>query len=246
MTVIMVAGRAMLLGSLVVFLAVSAHAADTAAPGTGTAAPSPGIAATGADTAAAPAPSTAAASASTAGPLTPGDDFANEYKQFKDELAALPKRIEETSIAVEGKASAAAAHQQLDALRALVSKALAQVVDNGPVAKIGQTALNVAQRKLDDLRQDTHYTKQQRDYLIKQWTENLRATSNAVDELEAARKELADLLKVLQSNDDFMGELEALNNATKTAEAVRDLSSGMREISVHLRLILQRMNGPNM
>src|SRR5262249_44850678 len=174
------------------------------------------------------------------------DDFAKQYKDFKDQLTALPKRIEETSRSVEGQISGANTHEQLNALRGIVSAALAQVVDNGPVAKMGQSAVNYTRRKLTDLQQDTHYTKEQREYLIKEWTATAKLTSGAVDELEAARKELADLLKVLQSSDDYIGELEALNNATKTVEVIRDLTAGLREISGHLKVILQRMSGPNM
>ena len=177
---------------------------------------------------------------------TPVDDFAKEYKDFKERLTALPKKIEDTSRSVEGQTAAASTHQQLNALRAIVSTALAQVADNGAVAKMGQTALNYTRRKLSDLQQDTHYTKDQREYLIKEWTATSRLTAGAVDELEASRKELADLLKVLQSNDDFLKELEQLNNAAKTVEVIRDLTAGLREISGHLKIILQRMNSPSM
>ena len=181
-----------------------------------------------------------------AAPATPVEDFANEYKLFKEQLSALPKKIEDTSREVEGKTAAASTHDQLNALRAIVSSALAQVADNGSVARLGQSALGYTRQKLTDLSQDSHYTKDQRAYLIKEWTTTAQLTSGAVDELEASRKELADLLKVLQSNDDFMRELEALNNAAKVVEVIRDLTSGLREISGHLKVILQRMNGPNM
>jgi hypothetical protein len=37
-----------------------------------------------------------------------------------------------------------------------------------------------------------------------------------------------------------------LNNAAKTAEVIRDLTNGLREISAHLKVLLQRMNSPSM
>src|SRR5436853_36894 len=73
---------------------------------------------------------------------TPVDDFAKEYRQFKESLTGLPKKIEDTTRSVEGHVNGAVAHQQLSALRAIVAEALKQVADNGSVAKIGQTALN--------------------------------------------------------------------------------------------------------
>ena len=220
MSVIELTIRVVLVGCFVGFLATSSHAEETKPSGNAAATP--------------------------ATPASPVDDFAQEYKKFKEQLTALPKKIEETSRSVEGKTTAASTHQQINALRGIVSTALAQVVDNGPVAKMGQTALNFTRQKLTDLQQDTHYTKEQREYLIKEWTATSRLTAGAVDELEAARKELADLLKVLQSNDDYIGELEALNNAAKTVEVIRDLTSGLREISAHLKVLLQRMNSPSM
>ena len=65
-------------------------------------------------------------------------------------------------------------------------------------------------------------------------------------DLDEARKELAGLLRVLQSNEDFMQELEALNNAAKTIEVLRALTNDMREISNHLRNIIKRMAVPSM
>ena len=185
-------------------------------------------------------------SAGAAAAASPVDDFAKEYRQFKESLTGLPKKIEDTTRSVEGHVNGAVAHQQLSALRAIVAEALKQVADNGPVARMGQNALGFSRRKLSDLQQDTHYTKEQREYLIKEWTGTSQLTTNAVNDLEAARKELADLLKVLQSNEDFIGELETLNSATKTVEAIRDLTSGLREISDHLKMILVRMNAKSM
>jgi hypothetical protein len=222
-SIIALAIRVVLVGCFVGFLAVPSRSED-----------------------AKPSGSAANPPATPAAPATPVDDFGQEYKKFKEQLTDLPKKIEETSRLVEGRTTAASTHAQIDALRAIVSTALAQVVDNGPVAKLGQTALNFTRQKLTDLQQDTHYTKEQREYLIKQWTATSRLTAGAVDELEVARKELTGLLKVLQSNDDYIGELEALNNAAKTVEVIRDLTSGLREISAHLKVLLQRMNSPSM
>ena len=233
MSVIVLAIRAVLVSCFVGVLATPARS-DNTNPGTNAANPStngtnPNTNATN--------PSTNATNPSGIGAATPVDDFATQYKQFKDTLTTLPKKIEDTSRLVEGNSSGAGAHQQLDALRAIVSEALTQVADNGPVAKLGQTALNYTRRKLTDFQQDTHFTKEQREYLVKEWSATSRLTLAAVEELEAARKELTDLLKVLQSNEDFMGELEALNNAAKTVEVIRDLTIGLREISGRLKVI---------
>jgi chromosome segregation ATPase len=175
------------------------------------------------------------------------DAFVKEYGAFKDSLTALPKKIEETSSQVDSAANPAAAHQQIDALRAIVSEMLALVADNGKVASLGRTAVNHAHRKLAELQQDTRFSKAQRDQLVAEWQRVSRETDAAVADLEVARKELSELLRLLQSNEDFLAELEELNQASKTVEAIRTLTLSLRDISARLKdLIQNRMKVPSM
>jgi chromosome segregation ATPase len=179
-------------------------------------------------------------------PATPVDEFAQEYKKLKDSLASLPKRIEDTGRSVDQNTNPENAKTQIDTLRGIVSTVLAQVADNGPVSKMGKDALDFARSKLKEMEQDTHFTKEQRDFLTSQWQSTTETTEAAVKDLDDARKELAGLLRVLQSNEDFMQELEALSNAAKTIEVLRALTNDMREISNHLRNLIKRMTVPSM
>ena len=179
-------------------------------------------------------------------PATPVDEFAQEYKKLKDSLASLPKKIEDTGRSVDQNTNPESAKTQIDTLRGVVSTVLAQVADNGPVSEMGQAALDFARSKLKEMEQDTHFTKEQRDFLTSQWQSTTETTEAAVKDLDEARKELAGLLRVLQSNEDFMQELEALNNSAKTIEVLRALTNDMREISNHLRNIIKRMAVPSM
>jgi chromosome segregation ATPase len=179
-------------------------------------------------------------------PATPVDEFAQEYKKLKDSLASLPKRIEDTGRSVDQNTNPENAKTQIDTLRGIVSTVLAQVADNGPVSKMGQDALDFARSKLKEMEQDTHFTKEQRDFLTSQWQSTTETTEAAVKDLDDARKELSGLLRVLQSNEDFMQELEALSNAAKTIEVLRALTNDMREISNHLRNLIKRMTVPSM
>ncbi len=77
MSIIALAIRVVLVGCFVGFFATSSHAEETKP--SGNAAATPGT------------------------PATPVDDFGQEYKKFKEQLTALPKKIEDTSRSVEGK-----------------------------------------------------------------------------------------------------------------------------------------------
>lgn len=176
----------------------------------------------------------------------PMDDFASEYAKLKQQLKDLPKTIDDTGTAVERNTNANTTKQQIDSLRSIVSNVLSQVADNGSISRMGQAALNYANAKLKESENDTHFTSEQRSYLVAQWKTRVASTVEAVKGLEEARRELAGLLQSLQSNEDFLQELEALNNAAQTVEVLRTLTKDLREISGHLRNIIQHMAVPSM
>lgn len=177
---------------------------------------------------------------------TPVDQFAKEYKKLKDSLAGLPKEIDESGKKIQTNTNPVSAKTQLYELRRIVSTVLAQVADNGPVSKMGDAAVNFANSKLKEMESDTHFTQEQRNFLITQWKAAAETTTNAVKDLNAARKELAGLLRVLQSNEDFLQELENLNNAAQTVTVLQNLTRDMQEISNHLKNIINRMSVPSM
>jgi Tat protein secretion system quality control protein TatD with DNase activity len=179
-------------------------------------------------------------------PATPINEFAKQYKELKESISGLPKKIEETGRTVEQNTNASTTKAQIDTLRAIVSTILGQVADNGPVSKMGQAALDFARAKLKEAQESTQFSKEQREFLIAQWKATAETTAVAVRDLEQARKELAELLRVLQSNQDFLQELEMLSNAAQTIDVLRALTRDMREISRNLQNIIQRMAVPSM
>src|SRR5689334_3588210 len=68
---------------------------------------------------------------------SPVDDFAKQYKVFKDALTDLPRKIDEANGQVQSNNDPASANDQLDSLRGIVSSVLGLVADNGPVASLG-------------------------------------------------------------------------------------------------------------
>jgi hypothetical protein len=188
-----------------------------------------------------------AAAAQAPSETAPIDDFAREFKVLRDSLADLPKKIEDGNRLVEANADPATAQKQLDALRAIVAQVLGLVADNGTVAKLGQTAVAAARRKLYDHRQGNRFTQEQKDYLVQEWQRLTKETESAVADLDAARKEVAELLRIIQTNEDFLKELQELHQAHRTIEVVRNLTASLRDISHRLRdLVHNKMKVPSM
>lgn len=175
------------------------------------------------------------------------DEFGRAFKSLKDSLADLPRKIEDAQRQVETNSDPATAQKQLDALRAVVSQVLGLVADNGIVARLGQAALAAARNKLAEQRHNTQFTQAQKDYLVREWERVTRETETAVADLDAARKEVAELLRVVQTNEDFLKELQALHQAHQTIEVIKNLTVSLRDISHRLRdLIQNRMKVPSM
>jgi chromosome segregation ATPase len=190
---------------------------------------------------------TGPARAQNAGETAAIGDFAREFKSLKEALAELPKKIEEANRLVEANVDPATAQKQLDALRSVVAQVLGLVADNGTVARLGQAALAAARGKLNEHRSGTQFTKEQREYLVREWQRVARETESAVTDLDAARKDVAELLRLIQSNEDFLKELQTLHQAHQTIEVIRNLTASLRDISVRLRdLVHNKMKVPSM
>ena len=175
------------------------------------------------------------------------DQFTKDFNRFKQNLADLEKKIEETSQTVKQNTTSATARVQIDGLMQTVSGLLKSLADNGQATQLGQTALNYVQKKLAEIQRDTHFSKAQKDQLLAQWQRITKETEAAVTDLDAARRELAELLRILQTSGDFLAEMEELKQAQATIESVKSLANDLHAISVHLKeLIQKRMNTPSM
>jgi uncharacterized phage infection (PIP) family protein YhgE len=180
-------------------------------------------------------------------PPTTFDQFTKDFEQLKKDLAGLQKKIEDTTQLVKANTTPGAAKEQIDSLRQVVAGLLAAVADDGGVAKLGQAALNYVHGKLSEVQQDTHFPKYQKDKLVTEWQRISRETETAVADLETGRRELSDLLRVLQTNEDFIVQMEELRQAQATAAAIADLANQLHVISEQLKDLVQKhMIAPSM
>jgi DNA repair exonuclease SbcCD ATPase subunit len=125
-----------------------------------------------------------------------------------------------------------------------VGRLLGAVADNGAVWTLGGKALRHADEKLKALESETRYKEEDRQFLIERWRELKIATEDAIKELEGARKEFADLLRKLQTNEDFIDELLQIQEHQRAIEVIHSLTDGIRDASDKLKKLLTAIKTP--
>jgi chromosome segregation ATPase len=176
--------------------------------------------------------------------ITPVEEFSRQLEQFKSSIPNLSKRIEESTTAVDRWTNVERARKEIEELRGLVAKSLGAVSDNGTVAQLGAKALAHARDKLKSFEQDQRFRPEERQFLTEQWRRLHIETQRATEELGAARREFAELLRVLQSNEDFIDELVQLRQAQKALEVIQRLTHDIREASDQLKKLIGGIKPP--
>src|SRR5205823_1080770 len=121
---------------------------------------------------------------------------------------------------------------------------LGRVSDNGSVAQLGAKALAHARQKLQALEHDSRFKPEERDFLTDQWRQLLGQTEKATDDLEKARTEFAELLRTLQTREDFIDELLQLRRAAEALNVIRELTGEIRAASDKLRSLIGGIRPP--
>jgi DNA repair exonuclease SbcCD ATPase subunit len=176
--------------------------------------------------------------------VTPVEEFSRQLEQFKNSIPQLNKRIEDSATAVDRWTNVERARKEIEELRALVGTALGAVSDNGTVSQLGARALTHAREKLRMLEQDTRFRPEERAFLTEQWRRLRADTERANEELAAARKEFADLLRTLQANEDFVDELVQIRQAQKALEVIQRLTQDIRQANDQLKRLIGGIKPP--
>lgn len=176
--------------------------------------------------------------------ITPVEEFSRQLEAFKKTIPDLNKRIEESAAQVDKWTDVDAARREIAELRAIVGAALGAVSDNGVVSQLGATALAHARNKLAALQQDTRFKPEERQFLAEQWKRLASETETATDDLAAARRQFADLLRTLQTNEDFIEELIQIRQAQKALDVIRKLTNDIRDASDVLKELIGGIKPP--
>ena len=177
-------------------------------------------------------------------PRTADDEFSKQLGELKGTFAELSKKFEDSAQTIDRLSSAQEARKEIEELREHVSKLLAAVADNGTVWSLGSKALKRAEDKLKSLEAETRFKQEDRQFLIDRWRELKTATEAAIKELDGARKDFAELLRKLQTNEDFIDELLQIREQQRALEVIHSLSDGIRDASAKLKKLLDGIKTP--
>src|SRR5262249_51864230 len=170
--------------------------------------------------------------------VAPVEEFSRQLEALKKSFVELNKRIEESAKTIDRETDPQASRKEIEELRALVGSLLGAVADNGDVAQLGAKALEHARAKQKSLANETRFTAEQRAFLLKQWDRIARETEAATTELDNARGRFAKVLRTLQTNDDYVGELMEIRQRKEALKGVLDLAKQIHDASDMLNTII--------
>jgi len=182
--------------------------------------------------------------AATAEVNTADDELSRQLAELKKTFADLSRKFDESAQSIDRLNSAEAARKEIEELREHVGNLLGAVADNGTVFSLGAKALARAEDKLKSLEQETRYKPEDRQFLIERWRELKAATESAIKELETARRDFADLLRKLQTSEDFIDELLQIREHQRALDVIHQLTDGIRDASDKLKKLLGTIKTP--
>jgi DNA repair exonuclease SbcCD ATPase subunit len=175
---------------------------------------------------------------------TADDDFSRQLGELKKTFSDLGRKLEDSARSIDRLNSADEARKEIEELRGHVGKLLAAVADNGTVWSLGAKALTRAEDKLKSLEQETRYKQEDRQFLIERWRDLKAATESAIKELESARRDFAELLRRLQTSEDFIDELLQIREHQRALDVIHKLTDGIRDASDKLKKLLGAIKSP--
>ncbi len=176
--------------------------------------------------------------------LTPVEEFSKQLDGLKKTFTDLNRRIENSAKTIDRQTSAEASRREIEELRDIVGSLLGAVADNGEISQLGAKALAHARAKAKGLATETRYTPEQREFLMREWDKLARETEAATGELDAARGRFAKLLRTLQTNDDYVGELMEIRQGTEALRVIRDLAKEIHAASDMLNNFINAIAPP--
>jgi DNA repair exonuclease SbcCD ATPase subunit len=175
---------------------------------------------------------------------TPVEEFSQRVEQLQSNFSEIEKKIEDSAKSIAGLTDVEKARKQIDDLRAVVADLLGAVSDNGAVSQLGVKALSHARDKLKALGGETRFTRDEQQVLVTEWRKLVDETERATDELSTARQEFVQLLRMLQTREDFIDELMQIRRATEAIKVLRQLANDIRTASDALKGLIRAIKPP--
>jgi len=176
--------------------------------------------------------------------VTPVEEFSKQIDALKKTFTDLGKKIDESTKTIDGMTDVDKARREIEELRGIVGNLLGAVSDNGAVAQLGAKAMAHARDKLKSLERETRYSKEELAFLLGEWRKLVEETERATDDLGAARKEFVQLLRTLQTREDFIDELMQIRRAAEALRVIRQLANEIRNASDSLKNLIRAIKPP--
>jgi hypothetical protein len=178
-------------------------------------------------------------------PNTSADvQFSQQLDELKKSFGDVGRKIDESAKSIDAIKSPEEGRKSIEELRGQVAKLLDAVADNGEISKLGVKALGLAEEKLKSLERETRFKPEEKQYLVNRWRELRAATEAAIRDLDGARKDFADLLRSMQTSEDYIDELMQIREHEKALQVIHQLSDGIRDASVKLKKLLSTIKPP--
>ena len=176
----------------------------------------------------------------------PGADveFAQQIEALKKSFGEVGRQIDESAKTIDAIKSPEEGRKSIVELRDQVGRLLDAVADNGDISKLGARALSLSEEKLRTLDRETRFKPEEKAYLVNRWRELRAATEAAIRDLDGARKDFAELLRSLQTSEDYIDELMQIREHEKALQVIHQLSEGIRDASVKLKKLLGTIKPP--
>ena len=175
---------------------------------------------------------------------SPDVQFSQQLDELKKSFGEVGRQIDESAKSIDSIKSPEQGRKSIEELRGQVAKLLDAVADNGEISKLGAKALALAEEKLKSLDRETRFKPEEKQYLVNRWRELRAATETAIRDLDGARKDFADLLRSLQTSEDYIDELMQIREHEKALQVIHQLSDGIRDASVKLKKLLGAIKPP--
>jgi phage shock protein A len=171
-------------------------------------------------------------------------EFSRQLDELKKSFAEVGRNIDESAKSIDTIKSPEQGRKSIEDLREQVGRLLNAVADNGEISKLGAKALSLSEEKLRSLERETRFKPEEKQYLVNRWRELRTATEAAIKDLDGARKDFADLLRSLQTSEDYIDELMQIREHEKALQVIHQLSDGIRDASTKLKKLLSTIKPP--
>jgi hypothetical protein len=162
------------------------------------------------------------------------DDFGDLYKN----LTNLREKIAHVKESIAKNEAPNVPDGGREAFQATVKELLAAFADGGEVAQFSETAKSFVEKRFEAAKQDTTLSPAQKEAVVIRWQRIKTQTENAVSNLEGARKDLTDKLRLLQARGDFLDQMEKLKQARAVLDEIGDLGDQRQAVSERVRALL--------